>query len=58
MGRSPPRRAPLQNAKISGPGEPVLGERQGANALAGDGENSVAHGGKNRREGGFSEAGG
>ena len=35
----------------------MLGERQGADALAGDGENSVANGGENRRESGFTQAG-
>jgi len=36
----------------------VFGEREGANAAAGDGKNGVAHGRENRREGGFAEAGG
>src|SRR5712664_1971984 len=40
------------------PGEAVFGERQGANALSGDGEDGVAHSGNNRWQGGFAEAGG
>jgi hypothetical protein len=36
----------------------VFGERQRADAFAGDGEDGVADGGENRREGGFAEAGG
>ena len=35
----------------------MFGERQGADTFAGDGENGVADGWKNRREGGFAEAG-
>src|SRR5712664_3107918 len=41
-----------------GPGEAVFGEREGADALAGDGEDGVADGGENGRESGFAEAGG
>jgi len=36
----------------------VFGERERADAFAGDGENGVADGWKNRREGGFAKAGG
>jgi hypothetical protein len=36
----------------------VFREREGADAFAGDGEDGVADGGENRREGRFAEAGG
>ena len=50
--------APARSRYALGPGEAVFGEREGADAFAGDDEDSVADGGENRRKGGFAEAGG
>src|SRR5258708_23031404 len=49
---------PFRTGAVLGPREAVFGERERADAFAGDGENGVADGRKNRREGGFAEAGG
>src|SRR2546429_9133822 len=50
--------APARSRYALGPGEAVFGEREGADAFAGDDEDSVADGGEDRREGGFAEGGG
>src|SRR5229473_5134576 len=50
--------APFRTGAVLGPSEAVFGEREGADAFARDSKNGVADGGKNRREGGFAEAGG
>ena len=56
-----PRSGPPQKAgptqRRLGPGVAVFGEREGADALAVDGENGVADSWENRGQGGFAEAG-
>src|SRR5258706_11111502 len=58
----PPRRPYKKRQEIRrqalGPGEAVFGERQGTDALAGNGKDGVAHGRENRRKGRFAEASG
>src|SRR5260370_33647547 len=49
---------PFRTRAVLGPREAVFGEREGADAFAGDSEDGVANGGKNWRGGGVGSGGG